>query len=183
LRYSQSILDKALLSEEQKELNRLLRKLLNNVYTFALIKERWFFKSALDEYERLKKVALHEANGNTEDLDQEDLVSQINHQSITQLDNLHLEFFNNFKLFKDSLEKRQETNFKYLRCRLDFNMYYQMRQLQEMGMDDDLEDYDDEADSQYENVPVGDNQMAYGSQEDDEEDIGVDDGEDDDDEG
>lgn len=58
-----------------------------------------------------------------------------------------------------------------------------MRQLQEMGMDDDLEDYDDEADSQYENVPVGDNQMAYGSQEDDEEDIGVDDGEDDDDEG
>jgi len=79
LRYSQSILDKALLSEEQKELNRLLRKLLNNVYTFALIKERWFFKSALDEYERLKKVALHEANGTTEDLDQEDLVSQINH--------------------------------------------------------------------------------------------------------
>lgn len=92
-----------------------------------------------------------------------------------------MEFFNNFKLFKDSLEKRQETNFKYLRCRLDFNMYYQMRQLQEMGMDDDLEDYDDEGDSQYGNEPKGDNQMAYGSQEDDEEDIGVNDGEDEDD--
>ena len=62
---------------------------------------------------------------------------------------MHLEFFNNFKLFKDSLEKRQETNFKYLRCRLDFNMYYQMRQLQDMGvMDDDLEDYGDEDGSQ-----------------------------------
>ena len=58
-----------------------------------------------------------------------------------------------------------------------------MRQLQEMGMDDDLEDYDDEGDSQYDNGPNGDNQMAYGSQVDDEEDIGVDDGEDDDDEG
>lgn len=53
IRYSKSIIHKALLSEEQRELNRLLKKLLNNVYTFALIKERYFFKSALDEYERL----------------------------------------------------------------------------------------------------------------------------------
>ena len=52
-KHSKSILDKALLSEEQRELNRLLKRLLNNVYTFALIKERYFFKSALDEYERL----------------------------------------------------------------------------------------------------------------------------------
>ena len=79
MRYSRSILDKALLSEEQKDLNRLLRKLLNNVYTFALIKERYFFKSALDEYERLKRVQLHEENGNEDELDQDDLVSQINH--------------------------------------------------------------------------------------------------------
>ena len=64
-----------MLSEEQKDLNRLLRKLLNNVYTFALIKERWFFKSALDEYERIQKVEMHEKNGNTHELDQEDLVS------------------------------------------------------------------------------------------------------------
>jgi hypothetical protein len=79
MRYSRSILDKALLSEEQKDLNRLLRKLLNNVYTFALIKERYFFKSALDESERLKRVEMHEKNGNEEELDQDDLVSQINH--------------------------------------------------------------------------------------------------------
>ena len=75
MRYSKSILDKALLSEEQKDLNRLLRKLLNNVYTFALIKERYFFKSALDEYERLKRVEMHEMNGNEDELDQDDLVS------------------------------------------------------------------------------------------------------------
>ena len=52
-KYSKSILNKALLSEEQKDLNRFLKKLLNNVYTFALIKERYFFKSAIDEYDRL----------------------------------------------------------------------------------------------------------------------------------
>ena len=79
MRYSRSILDKALLSEEQKDLNRLLRKLLNNVYTFALIKERYFFKSALDEFERLKRVEEHEKNGKEDELDQDDLVSQINH--------------------------------------------------------------------------------------------------------
>ena len=59
-KYSKSILHKALLSEEQKELNRLLKKLLNNVYTFALIKERYFFKSALEECERLKRVEMAE---------------------------------------------------------------------------------------------------------------------------
>ena len=37
---------------------------------------------------------------------------------------MHVEFFNNFKQFKDSLEAIEENNFKYLRCRLDFNMYY-----------------------------------------------------------
>ena len=59
---------------------------------------------------------------------------------------MHLEFFTNFKLFKDSLENKEETNFKYLRCRLDFNMYYQIREMQEMG----AEDEDDLADdSQY----------------------------------
>jgi len=49
-------LHKALLSEEQKDLNRLLKKLLNNAYTFALIKERYFFKSALEEYERQQRM-------------------------------------------------------------------------------------------------------------------------------
>ena len=81
IRYSKSILNKALLSEEQKDLNRLLKKLLNNVYTFALIKERYFFKSAIDEYDRIQKVKMHDEDesGALEELDQNDLVSQINH--------------------------------------------------------------------------------------------------------
>lgn len=53
MRYSKSILNKALLSDEQKDLNRLLKKLLNHSYTFALIKERYFYKSALEEVDRL----------------------------------------------------------------------------------------------------------------------------------
>jgi hypothetical protein len=72
-------LHKALLSEEQKDLNRLLKKLLNNVYTFALIKERYFFKSALEEVERLKRLEQYENGELEEDLDQNDLVSVINH--------------------------------------------------------------------------------------------------------
>jgi len=81
MRYSKSILNKALLSEEQKDLNRLLKKLLNNVYTFALIKERYFFKSAIDEYDRMQRVKMHDEDesGAMEELDQNDLVSQINH--------------------------------------------------------------------------------------------------------
>lgn len=86
-----------MLSDEQKDLNRLLKKLLNNVYTFALIKERYFFKSALEEVERLKRLEQYENGELEEDLDQNDLVSVINHQSIEQLEKMHQEFFGNFK--------------------------------------------------------------------------------------
>jgi hypothetical protein len=57
----------------------LLKKLLNNVYTFALIKERYFFKSALEEVERLKRLEQYENGELEEELDQNDLVSVINH--------------------------------------------------------------------------------------------------------
>lgn len=79
-------------------MNRLLKKLLNNVYTFALIKERYFFKSAIDEYDRMQKVKMHDEDesGAMEELDQNDLVSQINHQSIDQLIKMHDEFYKNF---------------------------------------------------------------------------------------
>ena len=75
-----------------------MKKLLNNVYTFALIKERYFFKSAIDEYDRMQKVKMHDEDesGAMEELDQNDLVSQINHQSIDQLIKMHDEFYKNF---------------------------------------------------------------------------------------
>lgn len=173
-RYSKSILHKALLSDEQKDLNRLLKKLLNNSYTFALIKERYFYKSALEEVDRLNM----DENDQNEAANDENVASQINHQSIEQLDKTHAEFYTNFKQFKDMLEVREETNFKYLRCRLDFNMYYQLKQMQEVGaLDNDEDNMDDqEMNSQY--GEEDQNQMEYGSIDDD----GMGGGNDDDDE-
>jgi len=67
-----------LLSENQKDLNRLLKKLLNNVYTFALIKERYFYKSALEEIERMKEIE-KKRNEGIEEFDNNDLLTVINH--------------------------------------------------------------------------------------------------------
>ena len=108
------------------------------------------------------------------------MASKINLQSIEQLDKMHLEFFNNFKLFKESLENREDNDFKYMRCRLDFNLYYWVRFMQDMGgMDDDDDgDYGDEDYDQQEDMDgfEGGNYPVDGS---DEEDIGQ--GDDDDD--
>jgi hypothetical protein len=71
-------LNKALLSENQKDLNRLLKKLLNNVYTFALIKERYFYKSALEEIERMKEIE-KKRNEGIEEFDNNELLTVINH--------------------------------------------------------------------------------------------------------
>ena len=63
---------------------------------------------------------------------------------------MHIEFQNNLQLFKDSLAQREDSNFKYLTCRLDFNMYYQMKMLHDLGEDelngDDIDDYGDDND-------------------------------------
>lgn len=127
---------KGLQSEELRDLNRLLKRLLNNVYTFALIKERYFFKSAMEEYERLQRVELHTSQGlSIETMDPADQVSMINHESVEQLNKLHDDFYRNFIAFKENLEGREEQNFTYLRFRLDFNMYYQNRHAQELGND------------------------------------------------
>lgn len=67
-----------MLSENQKDLNRLLKKLLNNVYTFALIKERYFYKSALEEIERMKEIE-KKRNEGIEEFDNNDLLTVINH--------------------------------------------------------------------------------------------------------
>ena len=50
------ILDKALLSDQQKELYKLLQRLLNHVFTFTLTKEKYVYQSALQESERLDRV-------------------------------------------------------------------------------------------------------------------------------
>ncbi len=48
-------MDKALLSEKNKDLYRTLLKLINYVYNFTLIKQKYFFQSALDEYDRINQ--------------------------------------------------------------------------------------------------------------------------------
>ena len=57
---------------------------------------------------------------------------------------MHEEFYKHFRQFQENLENREESNFKYLRCRLDFNMYYQMKNYQqEFGNQEDDNDEDD----------------------------------------
>ena len=70
-------------------------------------------------------------------LDPADQVSQINHESIEQLNRLHEDFYRNFQQFKENLDNREEQNFIYLRCRLDFNMYYANRLAAEIGGGDE----------------------------------------------
>ena len=46
-KFVSDIIDKALLSDQQKELYKLLQKLLNCVFTFTLTKEKYVYTSAL----------------------------------------------------------------------------------------------------------------------------------------
>ncbi len=50
------ILDRALLSDGHRELYKHLQRLLNTVYMFNVIKDKYFYKSALQECERLVRV-------------------------------------------------------------------------------------------------------------------------------
>jgi hypothetical protein len=45
--FVRDILDKALLSDQQRELYKLLQKLLNYVFMFTLIKEKYVYSTAL----------------------------------------------------------------------------------------------------------------------------------------
>ena len=85
------ILDKALLSESQRDLYRLLQKLLNNVFMFTLIKEKYFYQSAIQESERLERV--NRARSLGQEVPEEDLQCQINYHSIEQIENIHADFF------------------------------------------------------------------------------------------
>jgi gamma-tubulin complex component 3 len=72
-KFVRDILDKALLSDQQRELYKLLQKLLNYVFMFTLIKEKYVYSTALQESERLKRC--EEAMRNGLDIPDEDMVS------------------------------------------------------------------------------------------------------------
>ena len=62
-KFVSDIIDKALLSEQQKELYKLLQKLINCVFTFTYTKEKFVYTSALQESERLERVTRAEQLG------------------------------------------------------------------------------------------------------------------------
>lgn len=99
-KFVQGMLNKALLNEEQKELHRLLRRIQYQVFTFVLIKEKYFYPSAIDEFKRIQALKRRREQGLTdhdmegdEDEDIEDLKQpQINVQCIEQMENIYMDF-------------------------------------------------------------------------------------------
>lgn len=89
------------MSDQQRELYKLLQKLLNYVFMFTLIKEKYVYSTALQEAERIKRCEEAERNGM--DIPDEDLVSQINQHSIEQIEDIHSKFFEGLKKFKEQL--------------------------------------------------------------------------------
>lgn len=88
-------------------------------------------------------------------MEQQDLVTKISHESIKEMEKHHTAFCQVFAEFNTMLEQKEENNFKYLRCRLDFNMYYQMQQMMEMNEgkdgqneDEDMYDFGEDGDNQ-----------------------------------
>ena len=57
-KFMTDILDRALLSDGHRELYKQLQRLLNTVFMFNVIKDKYFYKSALQECERLVRVEL-----------------------------------------------------------------------------------------------------------------------------
>ncbi len=70
-KFVSDIIDKALLSDQQKELYKLLQRILNSVFTFTLTKEKYVYTSALQESERLERV--HRAEQLGQEIPEEDL--------------------------------------------------------------------------------------------------------------
>jgi len=84
------ILDKALLSDQQKDLYKMLQKLLNHVFTFTLTKEKYVYQSALQESERLERVQRYQKLG--QEIPEEDLQTVIHYQSIERIEDIHSNF-------------------------------------------------------------------------------------------
>jgi len=109
----------------------------------------------------------------------------LSHQSVQQMETNHTDFLKFLAHFKVMLsEQKDQTNLKYLLCRLDFNEYYHDKALKDeemrkreahglmQGHREDLEDMEDD----YGMEDEGDDD------DDEDDDDEEDDGEDDDDE-
>jgi hypothetical protein len=85
------ILDRALLSDTQRDLYRLVQKLLNQVYMFVVVKEKYLVRQALQECQRLDNIQLAKQLGNPPA--EEDMESHIAPNTLDQLNNISGEFF------------------------------------------------------------------------------------------
>ena len=79
-RFVSEILDRALLSDQQRDLYRLLLKLVNQAYLFTMVKEKYLYKQALEECSRLERVEAAHRLGNT--IPEEDLVVAIQQHTL-----------------------------------------------------------------------------------------------------
>jgi gamma-tubulin complex component 3 len=52
--FVKEVLDKSMIASEHQDLQKILKKLLGQVYTFTFIKQKFFFQSLLDEASRIK---------------------------------------------------------------------------------------------------------------------------------
>ena len=55
-RFVSDILDRSLLSDKQRELYRLVQKLLNHVYMYTMVKEKYLFTQSEQEAKRLDNI-------------------------------------------------------------------------------------------------------------------------------
>ena len=106
-KFVSSILDKALLSPKHEDLYRHLQKMLNFVYTFTYIQEQHLYKSALDEYQRIKQK--EEGLGGDFSVDMGDGGDQteVSLQACTQLNKIHDDFVKTYFQFKKMLDEQK----------------------------------------------------------------------------
>ena len=88
------ILDRSLLSDKQRDLYRLVQKLLNQVYLYTMVKEKYLFTQAEQEAKRLDNIEAVYRLG--QEVAEEDLECLVQEDTLTQLKNLHAEFYSHF---------------------------------------------------------------------------------------
>ena len=103
-KFISNVMDKALLSENQKKLYKQVLTLLNQIFLFTHIKDVYFYSQALKESKRVQHVQSMKAAGREHELAQEDLTFQVNQISIDELEGTYDGFQKHFNEFYNMIE-------------------------------------------------------------------------------
>jgi len=76
------MLDQTFLNDSQKNLYSNLIKILNHIFTYHLVREKFFNQSVLKEVERLERIKKAHESGMSYDMTPDDHESQINENSV-----------------------------------------------------------------------------------------------------